>query len=69
MNHYKIAQEKGELRKDLKIDFILYIINKFFEFANDDYLISKYKTMQDLIVEINKFFLYGILPHTKQPDD
>lgn len=63
IDHYKEAQEKGWLRKDIKIDFILYMINKSFEFANDDALISKYDSMQDLIVEINKFFLYGILPH------
>ena len=39
------------------------MINKTFEFVNDDELISKYATMQDLILEINRFFLYGILPH------
>jgi AcrR family transcriptional regulator len=66
---YRDAQDKGWLRKDIKIDFILYVINRFFEFANDDALISMYSTMQDLIVEINKFFLYGILPHEKASDE
>jgi AcrR family transcriptional regulator len=65
---YREAQEKGYLRQDLKIDFILYMINKAFEFVNDDTLISKYDHMQDLILEINRFFLYGILPH-EQTDD
>lgn len=60
---YRQAQEKGWIRKDIKIDFILYMINKTFEFVNDDELISQYDTMQDLILEINRFFLYGILPH------
>ncbi len=69
INYFKDAQVKGWIRKDIKIDFILYIINKFFDFANDDYLISKYDTMQELIVEINKFFLYGILPYENKPDD
>lgn len=69
MNHYKEAQKKGWMRKDIKIDFIIYVINRFFEFVNDDYLISKYDTMQDLIVEINKFFLYGILPYENKPDE
>jgi len=63
IDFYREAQSKGWLRKDIKIDFILYIINKFFEFVNDEYLISKYDSMQELIVEINKFFLYGILPY------
>ena len=69
INHYREAQIKGWMRKDIKIDFIIYVINKFFEFVNDDYLISKYDTMQDLIVEINKFFLYGILPYENNPDE
>lgn len=60
---YRQAQEKGWLRQDIKIDFILYMINKTFDYVNDDALISKYDTMQDLILEINRFFLYGILPH------
>ena len=68
INHYREAQNKGWMRKDIKIDFIIYVINKFFEFVNDDYLISKYDTMQDLIVEINKFFLYGILPYENKQE-
>lgn len=69
IDHYRNAQEKGWLRKDVKIDFILYMINKTFEFVNDKELISKYDTMQDLILEINRFFLYGILPYDKQKDE
>jgi AcrR family transcriptional regulator len=69
IDHYKDAQSKGWIRKDIKIDFIVYVINKFFEFVNDDYLISKYKTMQELIIEINKFLLYGILPYKNMPDE
>ena len=68
INHYREAQNKGWMRKDIKIDFIIYVINKFFEFVNDDYLIAKYDTMQDLIVEINKFFLYGILPYENKQE-
>lgn len=60
---YRQAQDQGHIRQDIKIDFILYMINKTFEFVNDDALISKYDTMQELILEINRFFLYGILPH------
>lgn len=69
INHYREAQNKGWMRKDIKIDFIIYVINKFFEFVNDDYLISRYDTMQDLIIEINKFFLYGILPYENKQDE
>ena len=60
---YSQAQRDGWIRQDIKIDFILYMINKTFEYVNDSALIAKYDTMQDLILEINRFFLYGILPH------
>ncbi len=69
IRYYREAQANGWLRKDIKIDFILYIINKFFDFVNDETLISKYDSMQELIVEINKFFLYGILPYEDMPDE
>jgi AcrR family transcriptional regulator len=65
VEQYRQAQDKGWIRQDLKIDFILYMINKTFEFVNDDALISQYDSMQELILEINRFFLYGILPHQK----
>ncbi len=66
---YRQAQDEGYIRKDIKIDFILYMINKTFDFVNDDELISKYDTMQDLILEINRFFLYGILPYKSSDHD
>ncbi|MGW8314580.1 MAG: TetR/AcrR family transcriptional regulator [Bacteroidales bacterium] len=66
---YRQAQSLGHIRQDIKIDFILYMINKTFELVNDDELISKYDTMQDLILEINRFFLYGILPYKSTGDD
>jgi AcrR family transcriptional regulator len=69
IEEYRHAQEKGWIRRDLKIDFILYMINKTFEFVNDDALILHYNNMQELIMEINRFFLYGILPHDYSSDD
>ncbi|MEZ5073193.1 MAG: TetR/AcrR family transcriptional regulator [Bacteroidales bacterium] len=69
MEEYRHAQEQGWIRKDMKIEFILYLVNKFFDFANDEALIAQYDTMQDVIIEINKFFLYGILPHHPAPGE
>jgi AcrR family transcriptional regulator len=69
IEQFRTAQEKGWLRRDMKIEFILYMINQFFEFAKDDALISRYDTMQDLIMEINRFFLFGILPRDQEPDE
>jgi AcrR family transcriptional regulator len=69
INHYRTAQEKGWIRKDLNIDFVIYVINKFFDFANDHELVSRYGSMQELIMEINRFFLYGIMPRDNLSDE
>lgn len=59
---YRQAQKKGEIRKDLKIEFILYQLKKLLEMANDPNLIRLYKTPKDLIMELTRFFFYGISP-------
>lgn len=59
---YRQAQKKGEIRKDLKIEFILYQLKKLLEMANDPNLIKLYKTPKDLIMELTRFFFYGISP-------
>ncbi|MCK5145790.1 TetR/AcrR family transcriptional regulator [bacterium] len=56
------AQQDGELRQDMKIGFILYFMNHMFEMAKDQQLTALYATPQDLIMELNNFFFYGILP-------
>lgn len=54
------AQEKGSIRKEIKIDFILYSLNQMIAMTTDDTLLSKYEMPQDLIMEIIQFFFYGI---------
>lgn len=56
------AQQSGELRQDMKIEFVLYFMNHMFEMVKDEQLTSLYATPQDLIMELNNFFFYGILP-------
>lgn len=62
VNDYKEAQKEGEIRKDLRIEFIIYLLNKIFEMAGDPKLIDMYDSPQDLIMELTRFFFYGILP-------
>lgn len=69
INYYREAQKKGWIRKDISIDFIIFVINKLFDFANDRELISRYGTMQDLVMEINRFFLYGIMPRERKSNE
>ena len=62
LQDYKKAQKKGEIRADIKPEFILYFINHMFDMVKDDELQKIYASPQDLIMELTKFFFYGILP-------
>jgi AcrR family transcriptional regulator len=58
---YSIAQKEGNIRKDLKVEFILYFLNHTQEMIHDEKLIALYDNPQDLIMEITRFFFYGVL--------
>lgn len=64
LNDYIRAQESGELRKDLRPEFIIYFLNHMFEMAKDKELISLYPDAQKLIMELTNFFFFGIMPRT-----
>ncbi len=61
MDGFRKAQENGDIRKDLKIEFIMYVMNHLTELAHEDTLLSMYDTPQDLVMEITNFLFYGIL--------
>ncbi|MEJ2543003.1 MAG: TetR/AcrR family transcriptional regulator [Calditrichaceae bacterium] len=62
VDDFKNAQRNGEVSKDLKIEFIMYQLEKLFAMAGDQKLISLYGSPQDLIMQLTRFFFYGILP-------
>ncbi|MBY5959222.1 TetR/AcrR family transcriptional regulator [Membranicola marinus] len=55
------AQKKGWIRKDLKIEFIHYMLNLFNEKIMDDTFLALFEDSDDAIMEIINFFFYGIL--------
>jgi AcrR family transcriptional regulator len=59
---YTEAQEKGNIREDLKPEFILYFFNHIIEMIADERLVQLYGSPDELIMELTKFFFYGILP-------
>jgi AcrR family transcriptional regulator len=61
VDDFKKAQEEGNIRKDLKIEFIMYIMNKLVAWAYEDELIDMYDNPQDLVMELTNFLFYGIL--------
>ncbi|MCU0643130.1 MAG: TetR/AcrR family transcriptional regulator [bacterium] len=58
----KAAQVQGDVRAEIKPEFILYFLNHLFEMVKDDRLLQLYDSPQALISELTRFFFYGILP-------
>ncbi|MFK5856081.1 MAG: TetR/AcrR family transcriptional regulator [Bacteroidota bacterium] len=58
---YRIAQSEGWIRKDLKLDFIMYMSDSLTAMLLDKNLLSMYDSPQEAIMEITNFFFYGIL--------
>ena len=65
INFLKRAQEKGEVRKSLRPEFFLAVINSLRELAKNDQLISLYPNYQDFVMEFNNFIFYGLMPNDK----
>jgi hypothetical protein len=63
------AQRKGDIRKDMKPEFIVYFLNHMSDMMNDENLKKLYPNPQEQIRELMNFFFYGILPvrQNKQP--
>ena len=58
----KKEQRKGEVRKDIKPEFLVAVLNKMLELAKDETLTSLYPRVTDFSLEINKFIYCGVLP-------
>lgn len=62
LSGFSEARENGDIRRDIKPEFLLYFLNRIFEMANDDELLRLYDSAQEMILEITNIFFYGILP-------
>lgn len=69
MDSILIAQEKGEVRRKIKPEFIVYFFNQVQNMANDPELLSLYQSAQELIMELMNFFFYGILTNKEEYND
>ena len=61
VDDFRKAQDNGDIRQDLKIEYIMYVMNHLIEMAQDDALLAMYEEPQDLVMEITNFLFYGIL--------
>ena len=60
------AQKRGDVRKDIKPEFIMFMMDHVTEMASDERLLKLFKTPKELIAELNKYFFYGILPRNDE---
>ncbi len=63
---YIKAQKHGDIRQDIKPEFILYFLNHMREMVNDESLSNLYGSPQALIMELTRFFFYGVLPRDEK---
>jgi len=56
----KEAQSNGEIRKDIKVEFIVYMLNFMSQIFFDEHIKAMYPDSHDAIMEITKFFFYGL---------
>ena len=62
LDNFRKAQENGDIRKDLKVEFILAVLNQLMDWIqHDKSLLELYDEPQDLAVEMTRFMFYGIL--------
>jgi AcrR family transcriptional regulator len=60
MDDFKTAQDKGEIRQGMNLNFLMFMLNLMPDLAMRDELQQMYDNPQDLIMELTEFFFYGI---------
>jgi AcrR family transcriptional regulator len=56
------AQKKGEIRSDVKPEFLLYFLNNLTEMLTDPQVTRLYPNPEQMIADVMNFFFYGIMP-------
>lgn len=60
---FREAQKKGEIRREIKIEFLIYMLNKIMEIFKDEQLLGVYKDVLEINEEVLNFFYYGIIKY------
>jgi len=55
------AKNEGNIRANIKTEFLLYILNLLIDLAKNETLKAMYDTPQQLIMELTNFYFYGIM--------
>jgi len=66
LSSFKRLQEREIIRKDMNLEFFLYLSKKISGLIEDPYLVSLFPTAEDLIMEITNLLTYGMTPRNDQ---
>ncbi|MBL7067527.1 MAG: TetR/AcrR family transcriptional regulator [Candidatus Marinimicrobia bacterium] len=62
MDMIRRAQKRGEVRKSMRPEFFLAVVQKMMELAKDEQLASIYSDYTEFALEVNHFLYYGVMP-------
>jgi hypothetical protein len=59
------AQEKGEIRSGLDIDFIMLMLNYQIELCEKQEFLALFKDIESMVKQMSEMFLFGIVENNK----
>jgi AcrR family transcriptional regulator len=64
------AQKRGEIRTDINPQFLIAVVDKLYELADNRQLVARYDDLMEFHREVKDFFWYGIIarPNQKETD-
>ena len=68
LDDFRTAQKRGWFRKDFNPEGWLLMAGKLSELVSDEKLADLYGTPQEMIMELARFFTYGIMPRAGSGD-
>lgn len=63
------AQKKGDIRPEIRPEFIAAVIDKMYELGRDEKLIRTYPSYIEFNRELKDFFWFGLLPRPTHPKE
>jgi AcrR family transcriptional regulator len=62
LDDFREAQKTGEIRSDIKPEFMIYFLNNLTDMFTDERLVGIYSNPEQMMMEVLSFFFYGIMP-------
>lgn len=62
MNFFRQAQERGEIRGNIRLEFLNYMLNKLLEISKDERSKQIFPNYAEFVQQLLNLFFYGIIP-------